>query len=51
MPDLLVLQEAVLDLLNHMKVDKSPGPDNFAPRLLKELAGVDYHGWGVISSE
>ena len=39
MPDLHISKEIVLSLLNNLKVDKSPGPDNFSPRLLKELAG------------
>ena len=40
MADLIISQEKVLTLLKNLKVGKSPGPDNFAPRLLKELADV-----------
>jgi hypothetical protein len=38
MPELIINQEMVLKQLNSLKIDKSPGPDELHPRLLKELA-------------
>ena len=37
-PELTITEENVLKLLNTLKIDKSPGPDELHPRLLKELA-------------
>ena len=34
----LIRNEMVLKQLNSLKIDKSPGPDELHPRLLKELA-------------
>ena len=38
MPELIINEEMVLKQLNSLKIDKSPGPDELHPRLLKELA-------------
>jgi hypothetical protein len=38
MPELIRNEEMVLKQLNSLKIDKSPGPDELHPRLLKELA-------------
>jgi hypothetical protein len=38
MPDLVILIETVEAILRNLKEGKSPGPDNLAPALLKELA-------------
>jgi hypothetical protein len=37
MPELIINEEMVLKQLNSLKIDKSPGPDELHPRLLKEL--------------
>ena len=38
MPELIINEEMALKQLNSLKIDKSPGPDELHPRLLKELA-------------
>jgi hypothetical protein len=38
MPDIHVTEKGVLKLLNNLKANKAPGPDNISPRILKELA-------------
>jgi hypothetical protein len=36
MPELIINEEMVLKQLNSLKIDKSPGPNELHPRLLKE---------------
>jgi hypothetical protein len=38
MPELIINEEMVLKQLNSLKIDKSSGPNELHPRLLKELA-------------
>ena len=38
MPPLIITETEVTKLINKLKIDKSPDPDQIHPRYLKELA-------------
>jgi hypothetical protein len=51
MPELIRNEEMVLKQLNSLKIDKSPGPDELHPRLLKELAKSLTKPFGIIFNQ
>jgi hypothetical protein len=51
MPELIINEEMVLKQLNSLKIDKSPGPDELHPRLLKELAKSLTKPFGIIFNQ
>eukprot|EP00061_Rhincodon_typus_P002297 g17118.t1 len=46
-----IIKEKVLEKLNGLKVDKSPGPDGLHPRVLKEIAEEIVEAFVVIFQE
>ena len=38
LPDIFIEEDDIINRLNKLKIDKSPGPDLLHPRILKELS-------------